>query len=72
MNEAEKIAAVYAEKVYLDVCLNSSYGPAQVFYIKRGYVPDGKGVYYEEQVCTENMKLVNDDELTLCLVKKFK
>ena len=23
--------------------------PYQRFYIKRGYIPDGKGVYYEEK-----------------------
>ena len=69
MNEAEKIAKQHGKKVYLDVCLDSSYGPAQVFYAKRGYVPDGNGVYYEDKVCRENMNCVNDDELTLCLVK---
>lgn len=37
-------------KVYLDVCLSAEYGPAQRFYVMRGYVPDGEGVYYEEHV----------------------
>lgn len=69
MNEAEKIAKQHGKRVYLDVCLDSSYGPAQVFYAKREYVSDGNGVYYEDKVCTENMNCVNDDELTLCLVK---
>lgn len=71
MNEAEIIAKKHGVNVYLDVCLNSSYGAAQIFYIKRGYVPDGKGVYYEEKVCPESMKCVNDDELTICLVKEL-
>lgn len=31
--------------------------------MKRGYVPDGKGVYHEEKVCKSN------DKLTLCLTK---
>lgn len=71
MNIAEEIAKEYGSKIYLDVCLNSEYGPAQVLYIKRGYVPDGKGVYYEEKVCETNADCKNDDELTLCLVKEL-
>lgn len=55
----------------MDVCLNSGYGPAQRLYIKRGYVPDGKGVYYEEKVCETDAVCKNDDELTLCLVKEL-
>lgn len=71
MNAAEEMAKKYCNKVYLDVCLNSEYGPAQRLYIKRGYVPDGKGVYYEEKVCETNAVCKNDDELTLCLVKEL-
>lgn len=71
MDIAEKIAKKHSHKVYLDVCLNSNYGPAQRLYIKRGYVPDGKGVYYEEKVCETNAACKNNDELTLCLVKEL-
>lgn len=71
MDVAEDIARNYNNKVYLDVCLNSEYGTAQRLYIKRGYVPDGKGVYYEEKVCETNAVCANDDELTLCLVKEL-
>lgn len=70
MDEAEKVAKKHHNKVYLDVCLCSEYGPAQRFYAKRGYVPDGKGVYYEEKVCETDAVCKNDDELTLCLVKE--
>lgn len=69
MDFAEKIASGYGEKVYLDVCLNSEYGPAQRLYVKRGYMPDGNGVYYKEKVCETDAIVKNDDELTLCLVK---
>lgn len=71
MDIAEKIAQDYANKVYLDVCLSSEYGPAQRLYAKRGYIPDGKGVYYEEKVCETNAICKNNDELTLCLVKEL-
>ncbi len=71
METAEKIAKKYSDKVYLDVCLNSEYGPAQRLYVKRGYVPDGKGAYYKEKVCETNAICKNDDELTLCLIKEL-
>jgi len=71
MDAAEEIAKRYSNQIYLDVCLNSNYGPAQRFYIKRGYIPDGKGVYYEEKVCETDADCKNDDELTLCLVKSL-
>lgn len=72
MDVVEGEAKKYSNKVYLDVCLNSEYGPAQRLYIKRGYIPDGKGVYYEERVCETNADCKNDDELTLCLVKELR
>ena len=71
MDVAEEIAKRHSNKIYLDVCLNSEYGPAQRLYIKRGYVPDGKGVYYEQRVCDLNAECKNDDELTLCLIKEL-
>lgn len=69
---AEKIAAEYHDSVYLDVVLSSRYGKAQRLYVKRGYVPDGKGAYYQESVCPMNAPCKNDDQLTLCLVKKLR
>ena len=69
LDAAENIARQHCNKIYLDVCLNSNYGPAQRFYIKRGYIPDGKGVYYKEKICEADVAYRNDDDLTLCLVK---
>ena len=71
LDAAENIARQHCNKIYLDVCLNSSYGPAQRFYIKRGYIPDGKGVYYKEKICEADVAYRNDDELTLYLVKEL-
>lgn len=72
MDTAEYLAAQISDHVYLDVCLNSEYGAAQIFYVKWGYLPDGKGVYYRENVCITDAECRNDDELTLCLVKSLK
>ena len=45
MNAAEELAAGYADIVYLGVGLHSGYGAAQRLYVKRGYIPDGSGVW---------------------------
>ena len=71
MDAAEAIAKEYSDKVYLEVCLCSEYGPAQRLYARRGYVPDGKGIYYEGTICETDAVIKNDDELTLCLVKEI-
>lgn len=71
MDSAEALARRVNTKIYLDVCLNAEYGPAQRFYALRGYVPDGAGVYYEERVLPKDEACKNDDELTLCLVKEL-
>ena len=72
MDCAEELARHVNTKIYLDVCLNAEYGPAQRFYALRGYVPDGAGVYYEERVLEKGEGCKNDDDLTLCLVKELR
>lgn len=47
MEEAEKRVKPISDKVTLGVGLHSGYGPAQRLYIKRGYIPDGSGVWYQ-------------------------
>lgn len=47
MEEAEKRVKFISDKVTLGVGLHSGYGPAQRLYIKRGYIPDGSGVWYQ-------------------------
>lgn len=71
MSVAENIAKQYANQVYLDVGLCSSFGSAHRLYAKRGYIPDGKGVYYDDKVCETNAVCKNNDDLTLCLIKEL-
>ena len=72
MDIAEKIAAEYSDTVYLGVGLHSGYGAAQRLYVKRGYVPDGSGVWYGDKICNPYAACVNDDDLILYLSKKLK
>ena len=40
-------------------------------YVKRGYVPDGTGVWYGENVCEPYADCCNDDDLVLYFSKQF-
>lgn len=72
MDVAEEIAADYADTVYLGVGLHAGYGSAQRMYAKRGYIPDGSGVWYGDKVCPQGAGCVNNDELNLYLSKKIR
>lgn len=71
MDVAEQIAAEYADMVYLGVGMHSGYGSAQRMYVKRGYIPDGGGVWYGDGVCRQYADCKNDDDLVLYLSKKL-
>lgn len=72
MDVAEQIAGEYSDMVYLGVGLHSGYGSAQRLYIKRGYLPDGSGVWYKDVVCEPYSSCCNDDDLILYLSKKLR
>ena len=69
---AEAEAAKIADMVYLAVGVHSGYGPAQRIYVKRGYIPDGTGVWYHGKVLAQYAPCVNDDDLLLFLSKRFR
>ena len=71
LEEAEKRVKLVSIKVSLGVGLHSGYGPAQRLYIKRGYIPDGTGVWYRNQPLEMNATSQNNDDLVLYLVKEF-
>ena len=72
MDVAEKIAGEYSDTVYLGVGLHSGYGSAQRMYVKRGYLPDGSGVWYKDIVCEPYSSCRNDDDLVLYLSKQLR
>ena len=73
MDIAEQIAGQYADIVWLGVGLHSGYGSAQRMYIKRGYIPDGTGVWYQGKPCEQYAAgIANDDDLVLFLSKQLK
>ena len=73
MDVAEQIAGQYADTVWLGVGLHNRYGSAQRMYVKRGYIPDGTGVWYQVKPCEQyETKIANDEDLVLFLSKQSK
>ena len=71
LEKAEQGVKRFSGKVCLGVGLHLGYGPAQRLYIKRGYIPDGTGVWYRNQPLEMNATSQNNDDLVLYLVKEF-
>lgn len=73
MDVAEQIAGTYADTVCLGVGLTDCYGTAQRMYIKRGYIPDGSGIWYQNKQCVQYETVCTvDDDLILFLSKKLR
>lgn len=71
LEEAEKRVRLISDKVILGVGLHSGYGPAQRLYIKRGYIPDGTGVWYQNHQLARNAVCEDIGELVLYLSKNL-
>lgn len=55
----------------IGVGLNFNYGAAQNLYVRLGYVPDGQGVTYSRETVPAHGSVLNDDELSLMLIKSL-
>jgi ribosomal protein S18 acetylase RimI-like enzyme len=71
MNEAEKRIAVRSPAAGLGVCLHADYGAAQVLYARRGYVPDGCGIFYQGRYPKYGEQVRIDDDLCIYLTKQL-
>ena len=58
-----------AKMITLGVGLHSGYGAAQRIYFKRGYLPNGSGVWYRGKPLDSYAECRNDDNLNLYLTK---
>ena len=59
------------EEVGIGFGLNSNFGAAHRLYIKKGYIPDGLGVSYDDELINAGDLRAVDDFLTLKLTKKI-
>jgi ribosomal protein S18 acetylase RimI-like enzyme len=71
MDEAERRIAQRSSLVGIGVGLTENYGAAQILYVKRGYIPDGKGISHNERFLKHGDQVTIDDDLILCFTKNF-
>ena len=70
LDVAEKTALGLHKMVSLGVGLHAGYGAAQRMYVKRGYIPDGSGVWYRDRLLEPYSDCCNDDDLVLYFSKQ--
>jgi GNAT superfamily N-acetyltransferase len=56
-------------RVGIAVGLSADYGAAQRLYVRRGYVPDGRGIAYRWRTASYGEQVVVDDDLVLCFTR---
>ena len=71
MDYIEAKVKEYSSEICQGVGLHSGYGTAQRMYVKRGYIPDGSGVWYQDRILDQYASCYNDDDLILYLSKKL-
>lgn len=71
MQVAEDIARKYADTVCIGVGLHRDYGAAQRMYVKRGYIPDGSGLWWRGKNLPPYADMKNDDEVVIYLSKRL-
>ena len=69
MEAAEALASERSPVVGIGVGLYADYGPAQILYVRRGYVPDGRGLSYRNKTLAPGETAVLDDDLVLHFTK---
>ncbi len=72
LDQAEGEVARACAVVGIGVGLHPGYNAAQRLYVKRGYVPDGRGLTYKGRYVAEGEALVLDDDLVLYLTKTLR
>jgi GNAT superfamily N-acetyltransferase len=71
MDAAEQRIARRSPVAGIGVCLHTDYGAAQVLYARRGYVPDGRGVHYNDHYPQYGEQVRIGDDLTLYLTRQL-
>ena len=71
LDAAEKLIARRAKYAGIGFGLYADYGAAQRLYVKRGYIPDGRGAHYGAEAVEAGQAYKVDDNLILYLVKRL-
>ncbi len=71
MDEAERRVKTVSNICGIGVGMVKDYGAAQVLYVKRGYVPDGRGMTYDNRQLQYGDTIIMDDAVVLHLMKRL-
>ena len=71
MDGIEAIAKSKCIQIALGVGLYPDYGTAQRMYVKRGYIPDGSGIWQGDKNLAPYENCINSDDLNLYFVKQL-
>lgn len=71
LDEFEKQASRTHTYIGIGVGLYKDYGAAQRIYCRRGYIPDGNGITYGEQIVEPGSMVRVDDDLNLYFTKEL-
>ena len=72
MDAAEALVAERSAVVGIGVGLYPDYGQAQRMYVRRGYLPDGRGLIYDGRQVPPMEMIRNDDSATLMFTKQLR
>ena len=72
LDHAEELVSARSPVVGIGVGMDPDYGPAQRLYVRRGYVPDGRGLWYRDRPVRYGDDARIDDDLVLHLVKRLR
>lgn len=72
IDEAEERISKRSYYSGIGVGLIPDYGSAQRLYVKRGYIPDGNGVWAHGNFINYGTEVIMDDDVALYLIKKLR
>ena len=72
MDAAEALVAERSAVVGIGVGLYPDYGQAQRMYVRRGYLPDGRGLIYDGRQVAPMETIRNDDAAALMFTKQLR
>lgn len=72
MDLAEARIATRGDVAGIGVGMYPDYGPAQILYVRRGYVPDGRGLVADDRPVAYGDRVVVDDSLVLHLTRRLR
>lgn len=71
MDEAERVIAARSAVAEIGVGMMADYGAAQHLHVRRGCLPDGRGLMTHERPVIAGKSALVDDDLVLYLTKRL-